>query len=182
MGYLVMLDRLRSGQEARIQRGRALKLLHYLLAFLDNSHNGITGLAAGRLVQFLEDFFEASNMLLSLGFMLFKGRLEFGRLRCLCHLRKGAKDFFRQNRCLCGANGPIARRSPPLLSGGALPNLSGTNACTLPAMVDPTPIGALDDAIAIARDRYCNLEALWQVLSCDHCINLARQSLDNSST
>jgi hypothetical protein len=43
-----------------------------------------------------------------------------------------------------GASGPIAWRRPPLLSGGALPNLSGTNACTLSTMIDPTLIEALD--------------------------------------
>jgi hypothetical protein len=50
------------------------------------------------------------------------------------------------------------------------------------AWLTPRLSRRLTDAIVIARDRYRNFEALWQVFSCDHCINLARQSLDNSST
>ena len=42
---LVVLDGLRRGQKPRIQCRAALVFLHDFLAFLDDSHDGITGLA-----------------------------------------------------------------------------------------------------------------------------------------
>jgi hypothetical protein len=81
-----MLDRLRGGQEACVQSGRILELLHHLLAFLDDADDGVAGLPARRLVDFFEHLLEPRDVLVSLGLVEFE-------LCGLRHLGKGAQDF-----------------------------------------------------------------------------------------
>ena len=75
-----MLDSLRSGQQAGIEGGRAFVFLHHLLPFRDDAHNGIAGFAAGRLIDFGEDFFKPLDMAFSLAFMLLECGAKFVRL------------------------------------------------------------------------------------------------------
>jgi hypothetical protein len=69
-----MFDRLRRPKKAGIERGRALELLHDFLPLLDNSHNGVVGLAAGRFVEFLKHLFKPGDVLFGLDLMLVEGR------------------------------------------------------------------------------------------------------------
>jgi hypothetical protein len=54
-GDLIVLHRLRRGEQAGVKGGRILKLLHDLLAFIDDPVDGIAGFAFCRLVDDLED-------------------------------------------------------------------------------------------------------------------------------
>jgi hypothetical protein len=66
-GDLVILDCLRRCKEPGIERGRALELLHDILTFLDNAHDGIASFAPRRFVNLLENFLKPGHVLFGLG-------------------------------------------------------------------------------------------------------------------
>ena len=88
-----MLDGLRRGEQAGIERLGALVLVHDLLALVENAHDGIAGLAAGRLVEQFENLLEALDLAFGLVVMLLERGAQLvggGRLR---HLRQRLQDL-----------------------------------------------------------------------------------------
>ena len=57
--HLVVLDRLRGGEQAGIEGRGAFVFVHDLLAFVENAHDGIASLAAGRLAEQFKYLLEA---------------------------------------------------------------------------------------------------------------------------
>jgi len=85
-GDLVMLDRLCRSKKAGIERRRALEFLHDLLALFDNAHDGVAGLAAGRLVDLLENLLKPRHVLFGLGLVLLEGGFKVLGLGGLGHM------------------------------------------------------------------------------------------------
>src|SRR3954465_7199149 len=86
---LVVLDRLRRRDQARVQRRAAGELLHHLLAFLEDALDRFARHALGLLAQEPEDLLEAPDLLLGLAAVRVERGLE---LLMLCHagqLRQG---------------------------------------------------------------------------------------------
>src|SRR5216683_7712067 len=72
----VMLDGLGRGQHAGIERLAALVLVHDLLALVEDALDGVTGLAARRLVDQFENLLEAFDLAFGLAEMLFERRAQ----------------------------------------------------------------------------------------------------------
>jgi hypothetical protein len=77
---LIMLDRLRGRQQAGIQGGHAFVFFHDLLAFRENSHDGVACFAAGALVNLGEDALKTLHLALA---HLKKKQLMDGKSVCL---------------------------------------------------------------------------------------------------
>jgi hypothetical protein len=89
-----VLDRLRRGEKARVQCGRALKFLHHFLAFLDDADDRVARLAARSLVDFFEHLLKPGDVFLGLGLVFFECGFQIRRLGGLRHLGQCAQDFF----------------------------------------------------------------------------------------
>ena len=81
-----MLDRLRGGEQAGIERGRILVLRHDLLAFIEDALDGIAFLAARGLAEQLEDFLEPLDLPLGLVVVLLECRAKLVDLAALAIL------------------------------------------------------------------------------------------------
>src|SRR5690606_30839814 len=92
-GDLVMLDRLRGGDQAGVEGRRVLELVHDLLAFGDDALDGVAGLAARRLADDVEHLLETFEMALGLLAMLLEGRFQLGGLRRALHLRQRLQNL-----------------------------------------------------------------------------------------
>ena len=88
-----MLDCLRGGEKTGVKGGRALVLVHDLLALFDDSHDGIAGLALWGFVDRGEHLFQPLDLTLGFRQVLLEGRLEFGGFRRLGHLRQRGQNL-----------------------------------------------------------------------------------------
>src|SRR6185437_14790042 len=80
-------------QKAGIQSWRTLEIGYDLLAFIDDSVDGVAGFAAGRCLDELEHLLKTLDMAFRLFLVLFKGGLEVFGLRRLRHLRQSGEYF-----------------------------------------------------------------------------------------
>src|SRR5581483_10091947 len=76
----------RGSDEARIERRRALELLHHLFGFLDDAENGVAGLAVRLLLDRREDLLQPLDVAFGFFGVLLKGRFEVLVLRGLRQL------------------------------------------------------------------------------------------------
>jgi hypothetical protein len=82
-GDLIMLDRLRRREQAGVKDGRALELLHNLLAFVDHPVDGVANFASSRLFDELENLLEPLDLILGLALVFLEGKpasLPIGQL------------------------------------------------------------------------------------------------------
>src|SRR5215471_10707435 len=87
-GNLIVLDRLRRSDEAGIEGTGTPEFLHDLLAFLDDSVDGLAGLAFRGMADRSENPLEALDLTFSLSLMLLERRLQLFGVRGLRHFRK----------------------------------------------------------------------------------------------
>jgi hypothetical protein len=92
-GNFVMLDRLRRREQTGVERVAALELSSYLIGFLDQSQDRVTGLGLRALVGQFENPFNALDVALRLPRMCLKCLAKLGRVRCLRHFRQGAHEL-----------------------------------------------------------------------------------------
>jgi hypothetical protein len=75
-----------------VERGRALELFHDFLPLFDNPHNRVAGLAARRLVNLFEHFFEPRQVFFG-SVSFFKRSFEALRLGSLGHFGQGSENL-----------------------------------------------------------------------------------------
>src|SRR5262249_51087125 len=87
-GNLIVFDRLRRSDETGVEGRGTPEFLHDLLAFLDDSVDGLAGLAFRGVADRSENPLEALDLTFSLSLMLLECRLQLVGVRGLRHFRK----------------------------------------------------------------------------------------------
>ena len=88
-----MLDGLRGGEEARVDRGRTLVVLGDFVAFLDDAVDGGALFAFSRLADLIENLLKTFDLALGLPQVLLERVLQFAGLCRLRHLRQRLQDL-----------------------------------------------------------------------------------------
>src|SRR5271165_370406 len=91
--HLVVLDRLRVGEQGGIEQRTLLEFLQDLLALFDDAVDRLAGLAAGAAAHRLERLLQALDLMLGLFAMLGEGVLQLRAFHRTLHLAQRAQDL-----------------------------------------------------------------------------------------